>query len=181
MSEELEVLKIVCQRLEQADILFMITGSIAANLYTVPRMTRDIDIVIDVIPGVSDRFCALFQDDFYIESDSVKDAIEKRGMFSIIHNKYVLKVDFIVRKDTPYREMEFQRRQKVAVENMEVSIVSIEDLIISKLVWAKDSLSEMQLMDIKNLLARGKAIDAQYLQKWVHSLGLQDVYNKATQ
>lgn len=46
MSEELEVLKIVTERLDQAKIVYMISGSIAANLYSVPRMTRDIDIVM---------------------------------------------------------------------------------------------------------------------------------------
>ena len=48
MSEESEVLKEVCRRLEAADISYMLTGSVAANFYAVPRMTRDIDIVIEV-------------------------------------------------------------------------------------------------------------------------------------
>ncbi|MHC4144009.1 MAG: hypothetical protein ACYSUD_04425 [Planctomycetota bacterium] len=42
MSEELEVLKIVAERLEGAGISYMISGSVAANYYTIPRMTRDI-------------------------------------------------------------------------------------------------------------------------------------------
>ena len=45
MITELYVLKIVVGRLEAAGIPYMVTGSIAANFYTVPRMTRDIDIV----------------------------------------------------------------------------------------------------------------------------------------
>ena len=48
MSEELEVLKTVTQRLADASIPYMVTGSIAANFYTVPRMTRDIDIVVEL-------------------------------------------------------------------------------------------------------------------------------------
>ncbi len=43
MSQELEVLKIVTKRLKNANIPYMITGSVAANFYAVPRMTRDID------------------------------------------------------------------------------------------------------------------------------------------
>jgi hypothetical protein len=46
MSEELEVLKIVTQRLREAGINYMISGSIASNYYTIPRMTRDIDVVV---------------------------------------------------------------------------------------------------------------------------------------
>ena len=48
MSEELAVLKEVTRRLDCAKIAYMVTGSIATNFYTVPRMTRDIDIVIEL-------------------------------------------------------------------------------------------------------------------------------------
>ena len=46
MSDELDVLKLVTARLEAAGIPYMVTGSMVANFYTTPRMTRDIDLVI---------------------------------------------------------------------------------------------------------------------------------------
>ena len=79
----------------------------------------------------------------------------------------------------PYRELEFQRRRSVEFEGQKISIVSPEDLILSKLFWARDSLSEMQLGDVRNLLATVKNVDTPYLEKWVESLGLQDIYGKA--
>lgn len=178
MSEELEILKTVCQRLKDAGIPYMITGSIAANLYAVPRMTRDIDIVIEVKREDANRLLEIFKDDFYIDMGSVTEAIEKRGMFNIIHNEYVFKIDFIIRKDSPYRELEFKRQQNVQIEGVEISVVSIEDLILSKLVWARDSLSETQLGDAGNLLETAKNIDMRYLEKWVKILGLDNVYDK---
>jgi hypothetical protein len=66
MSEELEVLKEVARRLENAAIPYMITGSIAANFYTVPRMTRDIDIVVELVEPDTGRFIPLFQNDYYL-------------------------------------------------------------------------------------------------------------------
>lgn len=50
MTEDLEVLRIVASRLETAHLPYMVTGSVAANYYGVPRMTRDIDLVIEVSP-----------------------------------------------------------------------------------------------------------------------------------
>ena len=61
MSEELEVLKIVTGRLNEADIPYMISCSIAANYYTIPRMTRDIDVVIELKENAIDKFIALFE------------------------------------------------------------------------------------------------------------------------
>jgi len=55
MPEELEILKEVCRRLETSKIPYMITGSTASNFYAVPRMTRDIDIVIEIKGEASKR------------------------------------------------------------------------------------------------------------------------------
>ena len=157
MSEELEILKIVSRRLKEAGIPYMITGSIAANFYAMPRMTRDIDIVIEVKTEDVDCLLALFKDDFYIDRDTVVEALSQRGIFNIIHNEYVIKIDFIVRKDSPYRELEFTRRREINVEGVGIWMVSPEDLILSKLVWAEDRLSEMQLGDVRNI--KGKMTD----------------------
>lgn len=64
------------------------------------------------------------------------------------------------------------------MDDVEISIVGIEDLILSKLFWAKDSLSEMHLGDVKNLLTAAKNTDVRYLEEWVLQLGLEDIYKK---
>ncbi len=48
MTEELEVLTMIAERLEAAGIPYMVIGSFAANYYAVPRMTRDIDLVVEL-------------------------------------------------------------------------------------------------------------------------------------
>lgn len=176
VAEELEVLKMVCLRLEKAGIPYMITGSTASNLYAVPRMTRDIDIVIQIKKEEASRLVEIFKNDFYIDRDSIEEAVGKRGMFNIIHNEYVFKVDFIIRKDSAYRELEFQRRRRMEMEGVPISVVAPEDLILSKLFWAKDSSSELQLGDVRNLLGTLKDLDRGYLEKWVHELGLEEIY-----
>jgi hypothetical protein len=79
-------------------------------------------------------------------------------------------VDCIVRKKGEYRRVEFERRQKIRILDFATWIVSKEDLIVSKLFWAKDSHSEMQLRDVKNLLATG--CDTAYLERWTRELKL---------
>ena len=60
-------------------------------------------------------------------------------MFNIIHQAWVIKADFVVRKDQPYRKTEFDRRRTVSVEGKNFSVVTAEDLLLSKLHWAKMS------------------------------------------
>ena len=112
MTEELEVLTIVAGRLEAAGIAYMVTGSFAANYYAVPRMTRDIDLVVELSAGDTDRFCALFEGDFYLDQAAVRAAIASRGAFNLIHLAHVVKVDCIVRKDSEYRRTEFARQRR---------------------------------------------------------------------
>ena len=142
MSEELEVLKIVTQRLKEADINYMVSGSIAANYYTIPRMTRDIDVVIELKPDDIDKFIVLFEGDFYVNREMIADAVSRQGMFNLIYNRYVIKIDFIIKKSSAYQNAEFSRRKQVLIEQSPIWFVSAEDLVISKLLWAKDSHSE---------------------------------------
>jgi hypothetical protein len=156
----------------------MITGSMAANFYTVPRMTRDIDIVVELAEADLGSFIPLFEADFYLDPQTVRDAVKHQGMFKLIQNEYVVKIDFIVRKDSPYRPREFSRRRKVGVDGQSFYLVAPEDLILSKLEWAKDSRSEIQLLDVRNLLNSVKRLNRRYLTRWSKELGIEALYRE---
>ncbi len=159
MSEELEVLRTVTQRLDRAQIRYMVTGSMAANFYAVPRMTRDIDIVVELSEVDVDRVVGLFQGDFYVDREMVQRAIREKAMFNIIQNAFVIKVDFVVKKESEYRREEFSRRRPVSMESHEFFIVAPEDLILSKLEWARDRRSPLHLDDVRNLLRSVQGLD----------------------
>ena len=178
MIDEIKVLKIVVKRLESARIPYMITGSIASNFYTTPRMTRDIDIVIEVEEEDAGTLFSLFSTDFYVDKNSIINAIHNKQIFNIIHREGIVKVDFIIRKDTNYRNLEFKNRRSIVFERQKIFIVSPEDLILSKLFWARESLSEMQIRDVNNLFKTIHNLDRGYIEKWVHELELDAVYNE---
>lgn len=173
MKSELDVVKDVSSRLNQSGLAYMLTGSMAMNYYAQPRMTRDIDMVIALVGNDVKSLEQLFGGDYYMEPEAVAESIRRRSMFNLIHNESVIKVDFIIRKDDEYRLAEFQRRQKIRIADFETYIVSKEDLILSKLVWAGDSRSSVQLGDVKNLLRTG--YDKEYLQKWAHKLKVREL------
>ena len=60
MSAELEVLRDALARLEREGVAYMLTGSLALSYHAEPRMTRDIDLVIEFPGGDSRRLAALF-------------------------------------------------------------------------------------------------------------------------
>ena len=87
-------------------------------------------------------------------------------------------MDCIVRKQSEYRLTEFKRRQRIKIENFETWIVSKEDLILSKLVWAKGSHSELQLRDVKNLISSG--CDRAYIEQWTGELDVVNLWQECS-
>ena len=168
METEIDILKDVVKKFETLGIPYMLTGSMAMTYYAQPRMTRDIDLVVEILPEFIGRIEHVFKNEYYLSAESIKDAIDKEFMFNLIHINSAVKIDCIVRKNQNYRLVEFERRKKIKVDNLEIFIVSIEDLIISKLLWAKNSHSEMQIKDVQNLLA--KNYDKEYIEFWVKEL-----------
>ena len=90
----------------------------------------------------------------------------------------MLKIDLIIRENSSYENIKFQRRKKIALGDCKIWIISPEDLIISKLFWAKDSFSEMQMKDIANIFQSQTQMNKEYILHWVDSLKLNHIYNK---
>jgi hypothetical protein len=174
MQNELEIIRDVSERLEGAGIAYMLTGSMAMNYYAQPRMTRDIDMVVALSLKDADTIVRLFTPEYYVAREAVSDSILRESLFNLIHQESMIKVDCIVRKGSPYRRVEFERRQRVVIEDFSTWTASKEDLIISKLYWAKDSHSEQQLRDVKNLAATG--CDQSYIQRWTQELGVFNLW-----
>jgi hypothetical protein len=170
---EIDIVRDISRRFEQARIPYMLTGSMAMNYYAQPRMTRDIDVVVAIASDDVNRVAALFRPDYYVNEENIRESVAQESSFNLIHQESVIKVDCVIRKGGEYRQVEFERRQRIPILDFTTFIVRKEDLIISKLSWAKDSRSQLQLGDVKNLLASG--YDTAYVRHWTRQLGLDSL------
>lgn len=57
-------------------------------------------------------------------------------------------------------------------------ITSREDLILSKLIWARDANSELQKRDVRTLL--DDSVDWSYLREWATKLGISDMLEEVS-
>lgn len=178
MSEELAVLKQVAEKLNKAGISYMVSGSVAMNFHAQPRMTRDIDIVIVLGAGNVQNFVDIFKDEFYLDEETIREETKRLGMFNLIHNECIIKIDFIIQKNDEFSRSAFERRLKINIDGVKIYISSAEDLILAKLGWARDSMSEMQLRDVANIKNMAKDLDCSYMDNWIKKLGLQEIYKK---
>lgn len=93
-------------------------------------------------------------------------------MFNVIDGKTGFKIDFIIKKETPFQQSEFSRRQRGNIWDIDCWIISIEDLILAKLIWIQELYSERQSEDIHNLLIDNLDLDSAYVQHWIKRLSL---------
>ena len=177
MTEELSVLFEVARKLESAGASYMLTGSMAMNLHAIPRMTRDIDIVVAVTDELLYNLAEIFpEDQYYLSEEAARNAVAISSCFNLIHLATMMKIDIMVRKSDEYRIHEFSRKQLHQIEDQPIFVVSKEDLILSKLDWARESESERQMDDVRNLLASG--CDLEYLKQWAPKLQLTDILTR---
>jgi hypothetical protein len=167
----LNLLQRVCRLLDETHIPYMISGSIALNIYSIPRMTRDIDIVVELKEERIDDFTNLFPDS-YFDKEVIENEIKRKGMFNIIDHQTGFKIDFIIRKETEYFKLAFQRRRRIKELDTELWVICLEDLIIAKLIWIQQYPSEKQIFDIENLLLNPDK-DLSYIKTWCNNLKLK--------
>ena len=156
---------------------YMLTGSWALNFYTIPRMTRDIDLVIDVFQGQEMNFLALFRERFHMNEYTVTEEFMGKGVgiFNLIDNQTFYKIDFIIHKKNRYEQVKFSNRRQVIMDCTEVWIISPEDLIVSKLQWIQQLESDRQKDDIRQLLTMPD-LNYRYMADWADYLKL-NTYN----
>lgn len=172
MLDTLERLKEVTEALEKANIPYMVSGSLLMSTYVIPRFTNDIDIVIQLLPEHVDVFMDIFRnEDWYLDPVTLREEVARKGMFNVIFQPNQIRFDFIVRKDGPFRRHEFERRHRVKIESVEVWGATIEDLVISKLIWIQQLESELQKRDLSELL-QAPGLDLGYVRHWIERLGL---------
>jgi len=89
------------------------------------------------------------------------------------------KADLNVRKDRPFSRTEFDRRLRVMVLDETVEMATPEDVIFSKLEWAKLGSSERQWDDALQVARIQKEhLNLAYLEKWAVELGVADLWHR---
>lgn len=166
----LEILDI----LDRGKIKYMISGSVASMFYSKPRMTHDIDLVVDIRPKSALLLYKEVIGEYYISEEGINDALANKTMFNLIHNDTGFKIDCWILTDSEFDISRFARRQKHKVDDREFYFSTPEDILLIKLVWLKESGYKKHSKDISDLLRLfpGK-LDFAYIWSWIGNLSLQ--------
>lgn len=154
----------------------MLVGAIAVNYYSVPRFTHDADLVIQMHPHNIQVLCKSLEDKYYIDSEMIKEAMAFSGQFNLIHLDTGFKIDFWILKNDEFSQLQFSRRIPGKIFNQDISIISPEDLILTKFSWFKESDIQKHFLDALGVYRMQRDIlDIGYLYKYAKALELEDI------
>ena len=175
----IDTLRDFVEKANSIGVEYMVTGSFAMSAYGEPRMTRDIDVVLQLSEPQAELFAQVFEEQYYVSKDAIKSAIFHKSLFNIVNEQHGGRIDCIVMKDTEFARVSFSRRYEVSVSGVDFWTTTKEDLIVAKLNWAKDTHSEMQIRDIANITRT--EYDSAYVDKWIEQLGLTSIWSEVTE
>jgi len=179
MKGQAQFLQKLIDLLEAAGIAYAVCGSLGSSLHGQPRATNDADIIIAPAEQQLISFVKSLGDDYYVNPDAARDAFRNNSMFNVIDSELGWKADLIFRKDNPYHLAEFNRRMKARVMGIDLWILSPEDVILSKLNWARNSESNLQYGDVLGVIKlQWDKLDWEYLRHWAKELGVEETLEK---
>jgi hypothetical protein len=176
MTADVKFIAQIVGHLEVAEIPYMVVGSVASSIYSDPRSTNDVDIVVDPTPAKLSVLLARVSD-FYVSAEAAAAALRERGMFNIIDVSSGTKADLIFLKSEAFDQSEFRRRTRDSFQGISAWMLTPEDAILSKLRWSRLSESERQFRDAFNVArVQWASLDFGYLDLWASELQVTDLW-----
>lgn len=172
------ILKQIAKLLDRNNIHYMLTGAWSVIYYARPRASHDIDFVVELyekdIPRLTNVFKS-FDTEFAFDPESAIKSVHQKSMFNVVYLPIMLKIDFWLLKEDSFDQIRFKRRKKVKLLNQIITLSSIEDTILKKLLWYKEAQIEKHLIDAAFVYQiQLKNIDTIYLSDWAQKLGIEN-------
>ena len=162
---------------------YMVTGGLASVLYGEPRLTHDVDLLLELGPGgmrsLSDAFAP---PEYYCPPEEVlriEAGRPRRGHFNLIHLATGLKADIFLMGTDPLHRWALARRRLVDAGGG-IWLAPPEYVILRKFLFYREGGGEKHLRDIRGMVAvSGSTLDWVELEQRIGELGLQKEWQAA--
>jgi hypothetical protein len=170
-------------RLQAVGAPYMVTGSVASMLYGEPRLTLDVDLVVELDVEGADRFLDAFPEaEFYrppLEVVRIECSRESRGHFNLIHYETGMKADVYPASRDELHRWGLEHRRRIAYGSGHLWLAPPEYVILRKLEYWREGGSEKHLRDVRAMLAADLALDRAFLDEELRRRGLEEAWQTA--
>ncbi len=150
--------------------------------YGESRLTNDVDIVLSIRRDQAALLTKAFPEtEFYLPPREVIEAEiirRQRGHLNIIHQESQMRADVYLFAGDPFQAWAFDHSVVADVDGIPVRLAPVEYTMLMKLEFYREGGSEKHLRDIHGILASGEPIRAAEVARFVHSKGLEALWQK---
>ena len=180
-DELTDLFSYVVSVLERLNISYMVVGGFAAITYGEPRLTLDVDIVVDMQTRHVDSFVAAFPiPDYYVSREGILDSLTRRFPFNIIKPDTGAKVDLVPLPSEPTTRAAFARRRRVVYDEINdraADFAIAEDVFMAKLYAYRQTGSEKHLRDARGILVtQWGRLNLDSLRQWARASGMEETW-----
>lgn len=170
----------VIEVLEQLAIPYMVVGGFAAIFYGEPRLTLDVDIVVDMKWRHITAFVTAFPiPDYYVSEEGIWDSLQWRYPFNVIQPSTGAKVDLVPLPRDPFTRAAFRRRQRLEYDEAGHAAVFItpEDIVVAKLLAFRKTGSDRHLRDARGvLITQWESLDLEAVERGARAFGVLEQF-----
>ena len=184
--QELNIVECFTDPLEEEGFPYVVTGGIASIIYGEPRLTNDVDLVINLKSEDVGRFIPLFPlDKFYCppeEAIRLEIGRASRAHFNLIHHETGFKADCYLLGSDPLHRWALDHLKIIRLPSGKpLSLAPPEYVILRKLEYYREGGSEKHLRDIRGILKiSADVIDQNIIVREAEKLGLADLWKACT-
>lgn len=163
--------------LDEEQVRYAVAGSVASSVHGEPLVSQDVDLILQATPGQAGSIARKLSPRFYAPEDMLVEAARAHSMANIVDNRTGLKVDLSFVATTGFLATVMARRMSMQIgsDGPEFRLVTAEDVILTKLVWPKDTRSQKQWgNELSVARVKGARMDWKYLLEQADSLGIKD-------
>lgn len=176
--QETDLFLLFISRFDALNVRYIVTGSVAGMLYGEPRVTHDVDLVLELPRDRVSDFAAMFPiEEFYCPPEEVlveEAQRARRGHFNLIHHESGFRADVYCANRDPFHEWALREARTIDVDGVQVALAPIEYVIVRKLEFFREGKSDKHLNDIRAMQrVSGELIRPATLDEWVARLQLE--------
>lgn len=162
-----DTVRTVLRALHELSIPCMITGSLASNLYGVPRMSKDADVVVLLAPGKLNELAAALEPKVRLDRQPSFEGVTATTRWILTADDGCFTIELFELSDDAHDQARFSRRKPLEVFGVPTSIPTVEDVLVQKVRWGGRANRRKDIDDALNiLLVSGEAIDWPYVHRW---------------
>ncbi len=165
--------------LDDSHIPYVLVGSLSASFYGVSRGTQDADVVVSCPGSQIKKLVDALGDEFARDPQLAFETVTATQKTLLRVKKTGFQIEVFFLSEDEHDQQRFSRRQLVPAFGGQVYVLSLEDVLVTKVRWLQLAGRTKDEEDIRAVLRlQSDRVDWPYVESWCDHHGTRDLLER---